>query len=188
MDKNSKEYESLQAKLKKLLALAEQGVGGEAVNARRLLEKLCKQYGISVEELLERETKHSYTFEIGRVKEMKQLFIRCLEKVVDIEGMTYSQPTRSSMRIEVTALQRAEILSLFNWHKSNYMQELEDFKRNFFSAYVGKHNLYIEIDSNVSKGIEELTEEDIARIRRVLAMREAMSDNHYYKQLDVKKQ
>ena len=28
MDKNSKEYESLQAKLKKLLALAEQGVGG----------------------------------------------------------------------------------------------------------------------------------------------------------------
>ena len=117
MDKNSKEYESLQAKLKKLLALAEQGVGGEAVNARRLLEKLCKQYGIDIEELLDRETKHSYTFEIGRAKEMMQLFVRCLEKVVDIEGMTYSQPTRSSMRIEVTALQRAEILSLFNWHK-----------------------------------------------------------------------
>lgn len=188
MDKNSKEYESLQAKLKKLLALAEQGVGGEAVNARRLLEKLCKQYGIDIEELLDRETKHSYTFETGRAKEMMQLFVRCLEKVVDIEGMTYSQPTRSSIRIEVTALQRAEILSLFNWHKSNYMQELEDFKRNFFSAYIGKHNLYSESESKGSKGIEELTEEDIARIRRVLAMREAMSDNHYYKQLDVKKQ
>ena len=188
MEKNSKEYESLQAKLKKLLALAEQGVGGEAVNARRLLEKLCEQHGISVEELLERETKHRYTFEIGRAKEMKQLFIRCLEKVVDIEGMTYTQPTRSSIRIEVTALQRAEILSLFNWHKSNYMQELEVFNRNFFSAYIGKHNLYCKIDSNVSKDIEELTEEDIARIRRVLAMREAMSDNHYYKQLEAKKQ
>ena len=71
MDKNSKEYESLQAKLKKLLALAEQGVGGEAVNARRLLEKLCEQYGIDIEELLDRETKHSYTFEIGRAKEMQ---------------------------------------------------------------------------------------------------------------------
>ena len=187
MDKNSKEYESLQAKLKKLLALAEQGVGGEAINARRLLEKLCEQHGISVEELLDRETKHRYTFEIGRSKEMMQIFVRCLAKVVDIENMTYRQPTRSSISIEVTALQRAEILSLFNWHKSNYTQELEEFKRNFLSAYIGKHDLYFESDSNESKDIEELTEEDIARIHRVCAMSEAMSNNYYYKQLEVNK-
>lgn len=189
MDKNSKKYESLQAKLKKLLALAEKGVGGEAVNARRLLEKLCEQHGISVEELLDRETKHSYTFEIGRAKEMMQLFVRCLDKVADIDDMEYSQPTRSSIRISVTAMQRAELLSLFNWHKVNYLHELKEFKQNFMAAYVGKHNLYFEQGGKTNNSSsEELTEEDIARIRRVLAMREAMSDNHYYKQLDVKKQ
>lgn len=188
MDKNSKEYESLQSKLKKLLALAEQGVGGEAINARRLLEKLCEQHGISVEELLDRETKHRYTFEIGRSKEMMQIFVRCLAKVVDIENMTYTQPTRSSISIEVTAFQRAEILSLFNWHKSNFTHELDEFKQNFLSAYIGKHNLYFEQGETNNSSSEELTKEDVARIRRVWAMREAMSDNHYYKQLDVKKQ
>ncbi len=189
MDKNSKKYESLQAKLKKLLALAEKGVGGEAVNARRLFEKFCEQHGISVEELLERETKHQYTFEIGRAKDMKQLFIRCLDKVADIDDMEYSQPTRSSIRISVTAMQRAELLSLFNWHKVNYLHELKEFKQNFMAAYVGKHNLYFEQGGKTNNSSsEKLTEEDIARIRRVLAMREAMSDNHYYKQLDVKKQ
>lgn len=187
MDKNSKEYESLQAKLKKLLSLAEQGIGGEAVNARRLLLKLCKQHGIDVEELLDRETKHRYTFEIGRSKEMMQLFVRCLAKVVDIEDMTYRQPTRSSISIEVTALQRAEILSLFNWHKSNFTQELEEFKQNFLYAYIGKHNLFFEQGETNNSSSEELTREDIERIRRICAMREVMSDHCYYKQLEVNK-
>jgi len=38
-------------KLKKLKALAEQGVGGERRDARRLYEKLKSKYGISEEEL-----------------------------------------------------------------------------------------------------------------------------------------
>ena len=38
-------------KLKKLKALAEQGVGGERQDARRLYEKLKSKYGISEEEL-----------------------------------------------------------------------------------------------------------------------------------------
>lgn len=185
MNKNSKEYESLVAKLKKLLVLAEQGVGGEAINAGRLLERLCKKHNICIEELFDRETKHRYTFEVGESKEMMQLFVRCLAKVVDIEDMTYRQPTRSSISIEVTALQRAEILSLFNWHKSNFTQELQEFKRNFLSAYIGKHGLYIEQGEINNRRSEELTEEDIARIHRVYAMREAMNDNRYYKQLEV---
>lgn len=40
-------------KLKKLKALAEQGVGGERQDARRLYEKIKIKYGISEEELKE---------------------------------------------------------------------------------------------------------------------------------------
>lgn len=42
------QYESLKNKLKKLLALAERGVQGEVENARKLLEKLCKEHGVSI--------------------------------------------------------------------------------------------------------------------------------------------
>ena len=48
------QYESIKNKLKKLLALAERGVQGEADNARKLLEKLCKEYGVSMEESVEK--------------------------------------------------------------------------------------------------------------------------------------
>ena len=46
----SEEYENIKNKLKKLLALAERGVQGEAENARKLLEKLCKEYGVAAEQ------------------------------------------------------------------------------------------------------------------------------------------
>lgn len=43
--------EQITKKLKALKALAEQGVGGERRDARRLYEKLKSKYGISEEEL-----------------------------------------------------------------------------------------------------------------------------------------
>ena len=40
------DHDALIAKLQKLLALAQRGEGGEAVNARSLLDKMLVQYGI----------------------------------------------------------------------------------------------------------------------------------------------
>lgn len=47
--------EQAKKKLKALKALAEKGVGGEKEGARRLYEKLKEKYGISEEELQERQ-------------------------------------------------------------------------------------------------------------------------------------
>ena len=76
------EYESIKNKLKKLLALAERGVQGEAENARRLLEKLCKEYGVSIEELFDENQIKIYRFNIGRNALYKDLFVQCYCKVV----------------------------------------------------------------------------------------------------------
>ena len=186
MTANSEQYESLKKKLRKLQALAEQGYKGEADNARRAIERICEQYGVKLEDILDVETKHRYTFEIGRAKDMMNLFIRCLSTVCDTTDMGYWKPTRSSIKVELTALQYAEVASLFDWHKENYNRELEAFRQSFMSAYIGKHNLYFDEERNQSGDDDELTEEDIARIRRVWKMREAMSDSTYYKQLETK--
>ena len=46
------------ALLKKVRALAEHGVGGEAENAEKLLARMMKKYGISEEELDEETRLH----------------------------------------------------------------------------------------------------------------------------------
>lgn len=75
-----KQYESIKNKIKKLLALAERGVQGEAENARRLLEKLCKEYDISPEELLDENQKEWHIFDIGRNKIYKDLFLSAISR------------------------------------------------------------------------------------------------------------
>ena len=59
---SSEQYESLKKKLRKLQALAEQGYRGEAENARRAIERICEQYGLKIEDILDIETKRRYTF------------------------------------------------------------------------------------------------------------------------------
>ena len=183
MTANSEQFESLKSKLQKLQALAERGYKGEADNAKRAIERICQQYGVKVEDVLDIETKRPYRFEIGRGKDMMNLFIRCISATCDTEGMRYWKPTRSSIEIDMTALQYADTLSLFNWHKSNYQRELEEFRRTFMGAYIGKHDLYFDKERG-GKDVSELTLEDIERIRRMWKMQDAMSDNTYHKQLE----
>lgn len=86
------EYESIKNKLKKLLALAERGMQGEAENARRLLEKLCKEYGVSMDELLDENQVKYHFFEVGRNKIYLDLFAQCYYKVANADFLISKYP------------------------------------------------------------------------------------------------
>ena len=49
--------ERITDKLRKLLALAERGCGGEAENAKRLLEAQLRRYGMTLEDLFGKATR-----------------------------------------------------------------------------------------------------------------------------------
>lgn len=58
--------ERITDKLKKLLALAERGCGGEAENARRLLEEHLRKYGMTLEDICENKTSRR-TFKLSLI-------------------------------------------------------------------------------------------------------------------------
>ena len=175
-----KEYESVKVKLKKLLALAERGVQGEAVNARRLLEKLCKEYGISIEELLDENKKELHIFDVGKDKTYKDLFSQCYFSIVNENSMSYKSVSRSKIAIELTEMQYAELVSLYEWHKANFIKDLEDFKENILLAYCRKHSLYSKKESDDDKS-SELSPEDIERLWKIMRLQDSLNDNHYQK-------
>lgn len=183
MKQEDPKYESIRSKLIKLLALADRGVQGEAENAKRAIERICEEYGIDIEDFFDTNKTRKYVIEIGRGKDLMQLFLRCISSVCDIKGMTYRQMLRSSIELELTSMQYAEILSLFNWHKGNYERELKDFKRNFLLAYVGKHQLFFDSERTSSSNINELSKEELQRLFKIWKLRESMSDYAYRKQL-----
>lgn len=185
--KREDKYESIKSKLRKLLALADRGVNGEAENAKKAIERICKEYGINIEDFFDTNKIDQYVFKVGQGKDMMNLFARCVSYVCgDIKDMTYRRISRSSIELELTSMQYAEIFSLFNWHKGNYEREMRDFKINFMSAYVGKHDLYLPKERDIDRDIEDMTIEELQRLLKVFKLKNAMSNNTYRKQLENK--
>lgn len=179
----TKQYEGIKQKLLKLQALAEKGYKGEAYAAQQAIERICQQYNIRLDDILDAQAKRWYTFETGRSKAMQTLFMQCYAKVMNVGSMSYRQIGRNRIGIELTAIQYAELSNMFEWHKDNFAQELEDMKQTFLEAYISKHNIYRDTgDDNTEE--KELTMEDLQRIRKMLAMRETISDRHYNKMLE----
>lgn len=62
-------------------------------------------------------------------------------------------------------------------------KQYEDMKQTFLEAYISKHGIY-RATSDDDTEEKELTMEDIQRLRKMLAMRETLSDRHYNKMLE----
>ena len=188
MDKNDPKYESLKSRLIKMSRLAEIGDTNEALNARKAIERICLQYDISIEEiLLEYQEQKWYEFDIGRSDIMLSLFAQCHGVVTGKGRLEYRKAKRiSKIDVCLTAFEYAELKSMFAWHQSNYKSELKKMEDTLFQAYIYKHNLF-RAKSDEDKENEEdteLTPKMLERIKRIIHMKQTLSDTHYHKMIE----
>ena len=128
------------ALLKKIRALAEHGVGGEAENAEKLLARMMKKYGISEAELDEEtRVRHDFTYHGG---EEKKILKQVVYKVTG--GYTYElvytasgRKVRTQLGADCTPAEKVEIEYLFDFYKRLWEKE----KDAFLAAYIQKHRI-----------------------------------------------
>lgn len=137
-------YESIKSKIRKLHALAVGGTAGEARNAQKLLDKLCAEYGITLDEILDQESKKWYSFYVGGKKIHRKLFFQCYFKITNQSNISYRQVygEKATIEVELTAYEYVEIKSLFEWHKTNFQRDLETMMQTLIDAYCSKHSLF----------------------------------------------
>lgn len=191
MRKDKNQYESIKQKLLKLHALAEQGYKGEAEAAKRAIERLCLQYGITLEEVLCVETPQRYEFEIGRYKYMLTLFTQCYGVVAGKGTLEYIKRSRNTIAVDLTPLQYAELSSLFEWHKANFLKDLAAMQDAIMEAYINKHNIFrtLSEEERAERDAreEKLTPAKLRRLATIMAMQGELGDNTYHKQLEAAK-
>lgn len=176
-------------KIRKLQALAERGVGGEATNAKILLSALCEKYGID-ESKLDEEEKQWYEFEMRT--SVQKLF---LQLYVSIYGTTerYLQEVelwkRGRTKIVKCKFTRAEYIEfsqLWEWHRKNYLAERKRMRELFKIAYFDKFKMYAsetcdEYEAQRSKKKDDdFTFEDLMAINMMAA---ACKNKSFYKQI-----
>lgn len=176
-------------KIRKLQALAERGVGGEATNAKILLSALCEKYGID-ESKLDEEEKQWYEFEM-RTSDQK-LF---LQLYVSVYGTTerylkevelWKRGRKKIVKCKFTRAEYIEFSQMWEWHRKNYLAERKRMRELFQIAYYDKFKMYAsetcdEYEAQRSKKKDnDLTMEDILAINMMAA---ACKNKSFYKQI-----
>lgn len=111
------------ALLKKVRALAEHGVGGEAENAEKLLARMMKKYGISEEELDEEtRVRHDFSRRGGKRKSSGKWSIRSRA-----DTPTSSYIPRAGARLELNSARIA--LPPKRWKLSIFSISIKGFGR-----------------------------------------------------------
>lgn len=176
----TEKYESIVQRIINLQKLVEQGVGGEAENARIAIERIVAKYGLSLDEILADDKPEFHVWTVKNKRE-RSLFIQCLGVVVESWQPT-TRELRNKIGADLTKLQFAELSAMFDFHRANMDHEWKAMSKNFFTAYVSKHDIYpiTGRDENRSGGNSKLSREDILRI---IAMQRGMEDKQYRKQL-----
>lgn len=173
----------MQERLKKIYALAMQGVGGEKEAAAELLEKLTKKYGVSIEELDE-EKISSFEMEFhGDIE--KRLLVQVVYKVTGKSGNVYKMrytesgrlcKTKSSVRC--TEAQKIEIEFLFDFYKRLFEKE----KEYLLKAFIQKHRIFGVCDNDEAQ--DEISREELLKIMNMAA---GLSDETPLKQIEAPK-
>ena len=176
-------------KIRKLQALAERGVGGEATNAKILLSALCEKYGID-ESKLDEEEKQWYEFEMRT--SVQKLF---LQLDVSIYGTTerylqevelWKRGRKKIVKCKFTRAEYIEFSQLWEWHRKNYLAERKRMRELFKIAYFDKFKMYAsetcdEYEAQRSKKKDDdFTFEDLMAINMMAA---ACKNKSFYKQI-----
>ena len=176
-------------KIRKLQALAERGVGGEATNAKILLSALCEKYSID-ESKLDEEEKQWYEFEMRT--SVQKLF---LQLYVSIYGTTerylqevelWKRGRKKIVKCKFTRAEYIEFSQLWEWHRKNYLAERKRMRELFKIAYFDKFKMYAsetcdEYEAQRSKKKDDdFTFEDLMAINMMAA---ACKNKSFYKQI-----
>lgn len=167
----------------KLLALAKQGVNGEAANAEDLLNKYLKKHGLTLEDIDSEQVKEYY-IDLGRDDEKSKFFSQVVSSVGGDEipifiltnnGKKWLNATRFDspiirQKVRLTSIvkeyhcteaERAEILSSFYF----YWDEYQRHKNLFYRAFIQKQRLFSNASRSKPSAKEDLTEEDLEMLK-----------------------
>ena len=165
------------ALLLKLKALAERGVGGEKVNAERMLKELMKKYKITDIEI-ETDQVEWRVFTVPRFRLLNKLFWQVLINTIEVTSY-FKTNKRDVFKFKCTYSEQVEILAKYKFYEHHLQNDLDA----FLIAFVQKNKLFSLVKSN--KEPREMSDEDLLKYRKAEMMKMGMDRYHYDSKLQL---
>jgi hypothetical protein len=153
--------------MNKLLELSKRGVGGEADNAKMLLEKLMAKYNLTYEDLEKNEIKtqevsYKTWYEEKLIYQVMYMMFP-LEPVYTYSNQRYKR-NRNKCILKLTDSQFIE----FQYAFSIYLKDLEDNLRLFCSSFIQSNHIFPNEDNlpedRKANGGEDMSYKDMMKM------------------------
>lgn len=157
----------IEARLQKLLALAERGVDGEKVTAQRMLQKLLNKHSLTIEDLLDDQVgDHEFKFKSADERTLlTQTVFKVLNKPTIRAGMI-----GKSLWVKCTQIQAVEIST----HWEIYRREYKKQTRALLSAFIHTNQMYPDVTESDSAPVQ-MTPEQMEHIRATRNLMSSMN-------------
>jgi len=163
--------------LKKIKALADNGIGGEKINAKLKLRKLMKELGITDLDL-EIDKVKTRIFKTGSLIIYKKLFVQVVSSIIEDVKIYSSMGNKNIRLVDCTVSQQVEIEAKFAFYKIRYNQDLE----TFFIAFIQKNGIFPKYSKEQEH--EEMTHEERTKYIKAEMMSNGLEKHHYRKQIE----
>ena len=170
----------IENKLRKLLALAEGGVGGEKTNAQGILDKLLKKHNLTISDISD-EAIDTYWFKYkGKLE--RRLLNQVIGSVNKNADRWRSSEKREQIGADVTKHQMLKIGLKFNCYKKALNNEID----LLFSAFIHTNKIFPpSCESNDDDDEIESTPEERMKWRKVANMMQGMSKTTVLNEIGV---
>ncbi|WP_278752589.1 hypothetical protein [Alistipes putredinis] len=177
------QIESILDKARKVLALAERGVGGEALAAKAALDALLKKHGLTIDDL--RQTRRIERKFTVRGKEERCVLLHCLLKMFgrasDVTKSACKYKRDRAIYVEMSEIEFLDFKPFFAFHLRQYRKECKKLMDTVTTAYVNKHNLFADDSPSAPKDMSDIDWETLCQVMKVS---QTMEDVSYYKSLE----
>ena len=152
----------VKSRLKKLKALIEHGVGGEADNAETILRDMLKKYNISESELgLDGKTDRLFN---APTIFLRDVLIRTLYNVCKTDDIdVFSDKGGKKMKVSLTDYEYAQTKIRYEAYRKSFKELVVDMQ----TAFLLKNKLFTNGETASNKEEEETTLEEKERLLRV---------------------
>lgn len=166
---------------KKLAALAKQGVGGEAINAQAMLDRIMEEHNISMDDIDgSHVSRHWLRFEHRFQRLFNQLTARVIAHNCAIWQKQKRETNSKTIErgVDCTVAQYVEL----EWMLKVYSAAWDEEVRLLLHAFTIKHHLFDPNDE--ARNWDDLTEEEKEAARRARKMAQSLKDRQIQKQLE----
>lgn len=149
--------DQLKERLKKIQALAERGVGGEAETAKKKLQKMLAENGMTEADLNEDKQQYylfSYSGAPYRLKLLGQIIYKVLGATSGYK-LYKSKHTRNKFGVYCTPAQKLEIDLDYEFYCNLFEQEMQ----LFLEAFISKQEIFPEDVPHQNLNIDEMSPE-----------------------------